>query len=245
MRDLRDAPAGQVRGQAGSGDLQPLAGQELMRRQAGLALEHPAEIVVAERQRAQVGVQLEIAVRIVADDAVDDLLHHTAVLLAVLKGRDVVADQVPVGGEERNAVLRLAEMEEGGGERIQKKSFAVAPDDRGLGQGKSRIDHVDVDVGEALLTVVDMRNIRRHDDNVAGLIGQSVEIRFNDAASAGAVNKFPAGMGVSGHGIGDQVLSDINDLVHTGCLLSENGESRPEAGTGSVYSLSFFSVVNN
>ena len=133
MRDLRDAPAGQLRRETGGGDLQTLVGQELMGRESGLVLKHPAEIVVAEGQGAEIGVQLEIAVRIVPDDAVDDLLHHAAVLLALLQGRDVIADQVPVGREERNAVLRLAEVEEGGGERVQQKTFSVAPDDRGLG----------------------------------------------------------------------------------------------------------------
>ena len=72
-----------------------------------------------------------------------------------------------------------------------------------------------------------------------------MQICFYNTASAGAVDQFPAGVGMPGHGIGDQVLPDINDLVHKGSLLSESGGSRPGAGTGSVYSLSFFSVVNN
>lgn len=55
---------------------------------------------------------------------------------------------------------------------------------------------------------------RRNDRNVTGIIAHGGIVKHELSAAAGAVNQFPAFMGMTVHGEGYQVFADVNYIIH-------------------------------
>ena len=83
---------------------------------------------------------------------------------------------------------------------LQKELVAVVlDDDRGL-EGQGGVGDVDVDIGEAVGTVVAVGNQRRQHYHIAFLVVQFKIVKVESTASFGAVDQLPAAVGVAADG---------------------------------------------
>ena len=125
-------------------------------------------------------------------------------------------DQLAVGGEQRRLLAgRAAVLIKRSVERVENEAVAVVRDDGRRLQHQRRGGKIDVDVGESARALIGVRGIRRDQGDIPLLIGQGKIVKGQDAVAAGAVDEFPVGVRVACHGIGQQMLARIDDLVHS------------------------------
>ena len=99
-------------------------------------------------------------------------------------------------------------------ESLEQKLVAVVLDDDGIFKGQGGVGDVDVNVGEAVGTVVAVGNQRRHHNHIAPFVGQVEIVEVESSASLGAVDQLPAAVGVAADSQGEKMLPNINDVIH-------------------------------
>ena len=179
MGDVGDALMLIATGEAFGCGLQAGIAEKAVGRDAHLPLEELAKIVIVEGQGLEIAVQLEILIRVVADDGTFNLLHHGAAVRLIQRGLDQIHDQVAVGSEERSVLVRVRTEEiKGGGKGVQQEVVLVLPEQGGLAEAEQGILQIQVDVGKAPLALVQMRGERRDDHQIASLIGQGGAVQL-------------------------------------------------------------------
>lgn len=196
------------------------SGKVIVRGHSHLALKQLSQVVVAERYRPEVLVQLVVAVGAVLHDVALDSPHHISEGLGALKGDNVVYYQISEGlYDELIAVRFTVEIIEGIVEGRQDMLVAVVGNQHGAFERKGSVPDVDMYVRKALVAVVRMGYSRRDNNYVSELVAERAIVKNKLTAAAGAVDQLPAFVGVAVHGKGYKVLSDIYYIIHCSPVL--------------------------
>ena len=186
-----------------------------MGRDEHFLLEQLAQVIVIEGHGAQVFVQLVGGVVEVLQNVPFDFLHHGGTPLPLVVRGQVAADQVAVGGKE-NRLFRAGGlvMVQRGPERVQQEMVAVVLDDGGRHVRQGGQADVQVDVFKALGAGVGVGEKRRDHHDVPLAVIQAAAVKRKRARAFGAVNEFPAFVGVALHSQHHFMPPRVDDLIH-------------------------------
>ena len=168
-----------------------------MRRCADRLLEKLAQIIVVEGQGAEILIQLQILVRVVADDVACDLLNNGILYRRVQISADEDEKEVCISRKQNRLLAGFAaEMIEDRSHGVQNEVVAVVVEHSGLTQTQGGLDHIEVNVGKAGAALVAVVDHRRNQKQIARLVGNAALFISKLAFAGGAVYKLPARVGM-------------------------------------------------